>query len=192
MVDDSGFSLCPCQLHIPSLCGISWSRLSLGSQPVLSTWRNILRIPFLLLFLVDDLVTECSGEGSDTGVLKSSKQATEWDVLFTRRFPWSDRLCGYVWFSCMKIPSRFIALDWQDIYPRDIKSRLTISSATWSCEWERTFVPLLLKNGICCFDRGWCEMVVVAFTSLCSTYSLCSFSSIVSIFLVVLRHNDFL
>ena len=29
-------------------------------------------------------------------------------------------------------------------------------------------------------------MAVVAFTSLCSTYSLCSFSPIVSIFLIVL------
>ena len=78
-----------------------------------------------------------------------------------------------------------IALDFQDIHPRDIKPRLTLSSATSSCERERTLVTLLLKDGRCCSDRGY-EMAVVAFTSLCSTYSLCSLSPIVSIFLIVL------
>ena len=43
----------------------------------------------------------------------------------------------------------------------------------------------MLKDGRCCSGRGY-EMAVVAFTSLCSTYSLCSFSPIVSIFLIVL------
>ena len=46
-------------------------------------------------------------------------------------------------------------------------------------------VRLLLKNGRCCFDRG-CELAVVAFTSLSSTYSLSRLSPIVSIFLIVL------
>ena len=66
----------------------------------------------------------------------------------------------------------------------NLKSLLTLSSATSSCERERTSVSLLLKNVRRCFDRG-CEMAVVAFTSLCSTYSLCSFSPIVSIFLMI-------